>query len=83
MKIKRFNKNNVFAKYIGCSLLDLKLHIEKQFKLGMTWDNYGEWEVDHIVPLSRAESSEELYNLNHFSNLQPLWKHENRTKSAK
>lgn len=78
---KRLNKNNTFTKYIGCSLPELKTYIEKQFQSGMTWANYGEWEIDHIIPLSRANTSEELYQLNHYMNLQPLWKSENRSKS--
>lgn len=66
----------------GCTKRELRLHIQAQFKPGMTWDNYGnEWEVDHITPVRFFEDTragEEA--LHHFSNLQPLWVQENRKK---
>lgn len=69
---------------IGCSLDDCRNWIESQFKRGMTWDNHGtEWHIDHIMPLSKFD----LTNENHrrlatrYTNLQPLWKHENEAKS--
>ncbi len=48
----------------------------------MSWDKYGQWEVDHIVPLSAAKSLDELVRLCHFTNLQPLWKRENLAKGG-
>ena len=83
LKSKKWKKNTRFSQYIGCSQQDLVLHIESQFRPGMTWGNYGLWEIDHINPLSRAKNEEEMYLLCHFSNLQPLWKEENRKKSNK
>ena len=53
-----------------------------QFTEGMTWDNYGEWQIDHIVPLSSGETLEELIALNHYTNLQPLWADENNRKGG-
>jgi hypothetical protein len=81
IKIKSWNKSNTFHKYIGCTLEELKAHIESKFTEGMTWENYGQWELDHISPLSLAVNELELYNLCHFSNLQPLWKCDNIKKS--
>ena len=49
----------------------------------MTWDNYGEWHVDHIIPLSSAENEIELIELCHYRNLQPLWAKENLMKKDK
>lgn len=70
---------------IGCDLEFLKKYIENQFKEGMSWDNYGfyGWHIDHIIPLSSAENYNEMCSLFHYTNLQPLWAHENLKKSNK
>ena len=46
----------------------------------MNWVNYGEWHIDHIIPISYAKSELEIYELNHYSNLQPLWSKDNLSK---
>ena len=83
LKKTSWKKDTHFSEYIGCSLEDLKNSLEIQFEDGMTWDNYGEWEIDHIIPLSSAKTPEELYKLCHHTNLQPLWAEDNRKKSNK
>lgn len=70
---------------LGCTFPELKLHIEQQFRNGMSWDNYGQWEIDHIRPcvsfdLSIADEQRACF---HYSNLQPLRKAENRIKWSK
>ncbi len=67
---------------VGCSKDTLTRHIEVRFSAGMTWDRYGQWEVDHITPLSAAQSLEHLIKLCHYSNLQPLWKRDNLAKGG-
>ena len=49
----------------------------------MNWENYGEWELDHIVPASLGKTEEEIISLNHYLNFQPLWASENLYKSDK
>ena len=48
----------------------------------MSWDRYGQWEVDHIVPLSSGQNAEELMRLCNYANLQPLWKRDNQMKGG-
>lgn len=81
LKNKNWKKNTHFSEYIGCERAELISHIERQFQPGMTWDNYGEWEIDHIQALSNAVTEIELYKRCHYTNLQPLWKIENAKKS--
>lgn len=67
----------------GCSPEFLKEHLERQFVEGMTWENRNEWHIDHIIPLSSAKTEDELYELCHYTNLQPLWAEDNLKKSNK
>jgi len=73
----------VFSK-LGYSVEDLKLHIEKQFKDDMSWDNYGQWHIDHIIPRSwtpyTSIEDENFLKCWALSNLQPLWAKENLSK---
>lgn len=66
---------------------NFKEHLEKQFTEGMTWDNYGNkkdcWSIDHIIPISSAKTEEEVYKLNHYTNLRPMWHIENIKKGNK
>jgi len=82
IKRRGFLKNGRTHQILGCSFEELKRHIEKQFEKGMSWGNYGEWHIDHRVPLSSASTPEELEYLLHYMNLQPLWAGENMAKGA-
>lgn len=68
---------------LGCTIEDFKSHLERQFQPGMTWENHGEWHIDHIIPASSATTEDELLALNHYTNLRPLWASENIAKGAK
>lgn len=68
---------------LGCSYAELARHLEEKFKPGMTWENRGEWHIDHIVPLASAKTEEDLLRLCHYTNLQPLWAFENLSKGAR
>jgi len=83
--IKYNYKSASTMQLIGCSIEKLKEHLQRQFRLGMTWNNYGQWEIDHIKPciffdLSKLEEQNKCFN---YKNLQPLWMKENRSKSSK
>jgi hypothetical protein len=78
-----FRKRDRTEEIVGCSFQALREHLERQFQPGMNWENYGSWHVDHIVPVSRATTELEMLELNHYTNLQPLWAADNLSKSAK
>ena len=65
---------------LGYSAEELKLYIQSLFTEGMTWENYGEWEIDHIKPVSKWEKTSLPSEVNALSNLQPLWKEDNIKK---
>ena len=76
-------KKNTTTNAIGCSFEELKIHIEKQFVKGMSWENRKLWHIDHIVPISKAKTEKEVLDLYHFTNLRPMWASENIKKSNK
>jgi hypothetical protein len=69
----------------GCSVHELCIHLESKFKHGMTWENYGEWHVDHIRPCASFDllKVDEQRQCFHWTNLQPLWALENLRKSSR
>lgn len=83
LKKEKIKKHNKTFDLVGCSPTNLKGYLEKLFKSGMSWDNYGDWHIDHIIPLSSAKNSEDLNKLCHYTNLQPLWGVDNIKKSNK
>lgn len=68
---------------LGCSFEDFRSHIEEQFTEGMSWNNHGEWHLDHITPIASAKSEEDVIRLNHYTNFRPLWAIDNLRKGAK
>ena len=76
-------KERSTREFLNYSAQELKEHIEKQFKEGMSWDNHGEWHIDHKIPISQATTLEEGIKLSRLSNLQPLWAEENLKKKNK
>jgi hypothetical protein len=84
LKLKNITKNNGTFDIVGCSPEFLKEYIENQFTEGMSWELMGQHiHIDHIVPLSSANTEEEIYKLCHYTNLQPLWAKNNLKKSNK
>lgn len=79
------NRKYTYSELLGCSLLELELHLESNFQVRMTFDNYGEWEIDHIKPISlfNLNNDDELFECCNYKNLQPLWKIDNIKKSNK
>lgn len=67
---------------LGCSYEELVAHLTSLFQEGMTWENYGEWQVDHKRPLSSFDLTDpaQLAQAAHYTNLQPLWWSDNLSK---
>ena len=67
----------------GADIEVVRAHIEKQFVDGMTWENRGEWHVDHIRPCASFDLTdpEQQRQCFHYTNLQPLWAEDNIRKS--
>lgn len=70
---------------LGYTPEEFSSHIESLFKTGMSWDNYGDWHIDHIKPISAfiKEGVTDPRTINALSNLQPLWAYENLAKGDK
>jgi hypothetical protein len=82
-KLKGWSKNSKTQEMLGAEYKTVMSHIEYRFKSGMSWDNQGEWHIDHIIPLASAKTEQELIQLCHYTNLQPLWAEENISKGDK
>ena len=82
--IKGTAKKSSAKKLIGCSIPQLRKHLESQFTDGMAWDNHGDWHIDHIKPCAAFDltNEDEQRECFHYSNLQPLWAEENIRKGA-
>lgn len=86
LKKNGYTKKSKNYEILGCSYEDFKLYIESKFDPWMSWDNHGlyngqkcyGWDVDHIIPVSSANTEEDVIRLNHYTNLQPLCSYINR-----
>lgn len=86
-RIREFFKGKSIGKktkeIVGLDYEQFRIYISNQFTDNMSWDNYGEWHLDHIVPICEAKNLDELLKLNHYTNLQPLWAKDNLNKNRK
>jgi len=86
LKQKGYLKISKTNEILGCSFEEFKLHLESKFESWMTWNNHGlyngelnyGWDIDHIKPLISATCENDLIQLNHYTNLQPLCSYTNR-----
>lgn len=90
LNCRNSSKTDNTVKYLGCSIDFFAKHLEKQFKDGMSWDNYGRksgiicWEIDHKIPINYEDPDlDEVKKRLHYTNCQPMWAEENRSKSNK
>jgi hypothetical protein len=81
-----YSGNNL--KWLGCTPVELREHLEQQFQAGMKWSNLGtgagKWHIDHIVPCAAFDMRNESERLAcfYYTNLRPLWSHLNIEKGA-
>lgn len=88
-KVNKLIRDKNHISWVDCvpyTLKELMAHLEAQFRPGMTWDNYGPiWHIDHIRPISwfsfESKEDPQFRECWALSNLQPLFKHENLSKS--
>ena len=91
--LSTFVKEGVAKKYssiltlLGCGVDDFIAYLESLFLSGMTWGNYGKngWEIDHVIPCAHFDLTdfEQQKKCFHFTNLQPMWAFDNRSKGKK
>lgn len=90
-RVRRAIKNQSSTKayksmeLLGCTIEECRKHLESQFTEGMSWNNHGEWHIDHIIPCSIFDLTDpvEQKQCFHYTNLQPLWAKDNLSKSNK
>lgn len=67
---------------LGCDYTSFRHYIQSKFQAGMTWNNFGEWHLDHIIPCSSFDLTkiEDQQRCFHYTNHQPLWAKDNLRK---
>lgn len=85
MKHYSEKKKKHTIEYLGCTLEELRVYLERQFTDVISWENQGAWHLDHRRPCSSFDfnSEEEIHKCFHYTNLQPLWASENLSKNDK
>jgi hypothetical protein len=87
LKESNVEKNRHYFDILQYTPEELIIHLESQFKDTMSWDNYGEWHVDHKLPITSFNieemGDEEFMKCWDLENLQPMWGDENIRKSNK
>jgi hypothetical protein len=81
-----YTKKSKLQEILGCTYEEFVTYIESRFEDWMNWENHGKyngdfnygWDIDHIIPISTAQTIEDVIKLNHYTNLQPLCSKVNR-----
>ena len=85
--LKERKQGRHWEKLVGYSFQQLKKHLERKFTKNMSWDDYGKWHIDHIIPKSffvySSPDDVEFKMCWRLENLQPLWAKDNFKKSNK
>jgi hypothetical protein len=83
--LHRQSKSGSAVASLGCSVAKFKVYLESKFLPGMSWENHGEWHIDHVKPLDSFDLTDpsQLLAACHYRNLQPLWAIDNIKKGNK
>ena len=83
----KYKKSDKTENILGCTIPEFIEHLQSLFTEDMTLENHGNceecWHIDHKIPISSAKTEKEIYKLNHYTNLQPLWRDDNLSKGCK
>lgn len=79
----KYRKSQKTEDILGCTIVEFMSHLSSLFEEGMTFENHGEWHIDHKIPLTSAKEEEDIKKLCHYTNLQPLWSEDNLSKGGK
>lgn len=82
---KKFTKRSHTTDILGCDFDTFYNHLLKTFKenYGYEWDKKEKVHIDHIIPLDKAKTIEDVEKLSHYTNLQLLKQQDNLKKSNK
>lgn len=85
LKASGKKKNSSTSNLLGYTSQELRENIELKFQAGMTWENRGEWHIDHVKPIAQfiKEGITDPPIINALDNLQPLWATDNLSKGSK
>ena len=70
---------------LGLSMPEFMTYLESKFTEGMSFENYGKWHLDHIIPcyhfdLTKIQDRKKCF---HYSNIQPMWAIDNLKKNKR
>ena len=83
------NKKAKTIELLGCNGIFLRQYIQRRFKKGMSWNNYGKWHIDHIVPINYFVKKCDFNSLQiqkkcfNYKNLKPMWAVDNLQKGSR
>ena len=74
--LKGIDKSDLTLELIGCTIDELRKHLESKFEPWMSWENQGRggWDIDHIIAMSKFDLKcpVQQHACCHWSNLQPM-----------
>ena len=85
MRVAKYIHRHETSEELGCTIRELREYLSSKFLDGMTWQNYGDWHVDHIKPLASFDltDEEQFKEACNYTNLQPMWGKDNYAKGRK